>query len=89
MLDPWKVRQKAEVLGLRKFSDLADRAGVTVGALSSLMTYRRVRVSPERVAAALGCTVADLDSSAEEYAANRERHRAWVAAGCPSVVVSP
>jgi hypothetical protein len=89
MLDPWKVRQKAEALGLRKLSNLADRAGVTVGALSSLMTYRRVRVSPERVAEALGCTVADLDSDVTEYAANCERHRAWVAAGCPSVVVSP
>ena len=89
MLDPWKVRQKAEAIGLRKLSDLADRAGTTVGVMSTLMTYRRVQVSADTVAAALGCSVADLDSSAEEYAANRERHRAWVAAGCPSTVVVP
>ena len=87
MLDPWKVKTRALAAGLGKLSDLADAAGVTIGALSAVLAYRRASVSAERLAVALGCSVADLESGAEEREANRVLFSAWVARGCPSVVV--
>lgn len=89
MLDPWKVTKLAHAAGLGKLSDLADAAGVTVGALSSVLSYRRASVSVEKLAAALGCTEVELDSSGAEWETNRLRMQEWKDAGRPSVVVSP
>jgi DNA-binding Xre family transcriptional regulator len=89
MLDPWKVTKLMHVRGLGKLSDLADAAGVTVGALSSVLSYRRASVSVERLAVALECDVADLVSDDAERDANRLRLREWIAGGRRAVVVSP
>ena len=87
MLDPWKVKTKSLAAGLGKLSDLADAAGVTLPALSAVLAYRRASVSAERLARALGCEVADLESGELEREANRLLFSDWVARGCPSVVL--
>jgi hypothetical protein len=89
MLDPWKVTKLAHARGLGKLSDLADAAGVTVGALSSVLSYRRASVSVEKLAVALGCTEVELDSSGAEWETNRLQMQAWKDAGKPAVLVSP
>ena len=89
MLDPWKVTKLAHARGLGKLSDLADAAGVTVGALSSVLSYRRASVSVEKLAAALKCEPADLVSDEAEREDNYSLFKAWRHAGRPSVVVSP
>lgn len=89
MLDPWKITIKAEEQGLRKLTDLAERAGVSVGAMSSVLGYRRASASPERIALALDCEVEDIDSDVEEFEVNRRKFRRWVAAGRPCIVIEP
>ena len=62
---------------------------MTVGALSSVLSYRRASVSVEKLAAALGCDVAELMSDEAEREDNYSLFKAWRHAGRPSVVVSP
>jgi DNA-binding transcriptional regulator YdaS (Cro superfamily) len=88
MLDPWKVRKLAEARGLGNDSALARAIGVTKAAVGNMYHYRDP-VSAARVAAALGCTVVEIDSGADERAAGKVAYEAWRKKGRPSIVVSP
>jgi hypothetical protein len=88
MLDPWKVRKLAEARGLGNDSALARAIGVTKAAVGNMYHYRDP-VSAARVAAALGCSVAEIDSGADERADGKAAYEAWRKKGRPSIVVSP
>lgn len=86
MLDPWKVRQLAERKGYRNDSDFARALGVTKAAVGNMYHYRDP-VSAARVAATLGCEVADIDSTAEERAAGKVAYEVWRKKGRRSMVL--
>lgn len=88
MLDPWKVRKLAEARGLGNDSALARAIGVTKAAVGNMYHYRDP-VSIRRVADALGCTVAEIDSPEWERAGGKVAYEAWRKKGRPSIVVSP
>ena len=87
MLDPWKVRQLAELKGYRNDSDLARALGVTKAAVGNMYHYRDP-VSIRRVADALGCSPWELDSSADERAAGKVAYEVWRKKGRPSMVLA-